>query len=53
MHYDRKAFTKNGKPTIVAIGNEQLVFGTTSHGLSAGDIIEINALYNCKGKMHL
>ncbi|XP_031558696.1 uncharacterized protein LOC116295106 [Actinia tenebrosa] len=50
MHYDRTAFTKNGKPTIVAIGNENKKFGTQNHRLSEADIIEINALYDCKTK---
>ncbi|XP_020896659.2 zinc metalloproteinase nas-7, partial [Exaiptasia diaphana] len=46
MHYDRTAFSKNGKPTIVAIGDEKRKFG--SRLLSTKDIIEINALYDCK-----
>lgn len=50
MHYDRKAFTINGNPTIVAIGNENKKFGTPNHRLSATDIIEINALYDCQSK---
>lgn len=50
MHYDRTAFTKNGEPTIVAIGNDKKKFGTKNHRLSEKDIIEINALYDCKSK---
>ena len=49
MHYDRMAFTKNGLPTIVAIGDEKKEFGTKERRLSTGDIIEINALYDCTG----
>ena len=47
MHYDRRAFTKNGLPTIVNIYNEALEFGTNDKKLSQKDIIEINALYDC------
>ncbi|XP_027060312.1 uncharacterized protein LOC113686839 isoform X1 [Pocillopora damicornis] len=48
MHYDRLAFTKNGEPTIVAVGNENMEFGSPSRRLSSRDILEINALYDCK-----
>ncbi|XP_078383081.1 uncharacterized protein LOC144665674 isoform X2 [Oculina patagonica] len=48
MHYDRKAFTKNGKPTIVAIGNENMEFRNPDFKLSTRDALEINALYDCK-----
>ena len=48
MHYDRLAFTKNGEPTIVAVGNENMEFGSASRRLSSRDILEINALYDCK-----
>lgn len=47
MHYDRRAFTKNGLPTIVNIYNEAMEFGTYDKKLSQKDIIEINALYDC------
>lgn len=47
MHYDRKAFTKNGLPTIVNTFNEAMEFGTFDQKLSQKDIIEINALYDC------
>ena len=50
MHYNRKAFTKNGEPTIVAIGNENMEFGSPNGKLSTRDAIEINALYDCKSK---
>lgn len=50
MHYDRKSFTKNGKPTIVAIGNENMEFKTPDFKLSTRDAVEINALYDCKSK---
>ena len=47
MHYDRRAFTKNGLPTIVNIYDEAKEFGTNDKRLSQRDIIEINALYDC------
>ena len=50
MHYDRLAFTKYGKPTIVANGNENMEFGTPKHLLSTRDAVEINALYNCRSE---
>ena len=50
MHYDRMAFTKKGKPTIVAIENESMEIGTTNKLLSTRDTVEINALYNCRSE---
>ena len=48
MHYDRRAFTKNGLPTIETIGDETFdEFGPPNQRLSQKDIIEINALYDC------
>ncbi|XP_078383090.1 meprin A subunit beta-like isoform X2 [Oculina patagonica] len=52
MHYNRKAFSKNGKPTIVAIGNENMEFKSPNGKLSTRDAIEINALYDCKTKTY-
>lgn len=53
MHYDRKAFTKNGKPTIVAIGNENMEFRSPHQLLSTRDALEVNGLYDCiKTKNH-
>ncbi len=49
MHYGNKAFSKNGQPTMKAIGNPNLVLGTAST-LSPSDITQINALYDCKSK---
>ena len=49
MHYDGKAFTKNGKRTIEAINDPMLEFRTSNGMLSTRDIIEIDALYDCKG----
>ena len=53
MHYDRLAFTKNGKPTIVAIHDPNMKFKTPDGLLSPLDIVEINALYNCRSKYML
>lgn len=47
MHYDRLAFTKNGLPTILAIGNENMEFKSPDFKLSTRDAVEINALYDC------
>lgn len=47
MHYDRRAFTKNGLPTIERIDNRAFEFGLENQRLSQKDIIEINALYDC------
>lgn len=38
---------KNGKPTIVAIGNENMKFRSPDFKLSTRDAVEINALYDC------
>ncbi|KAK3744277.1 hypothetical protein QZH41_007993 [Actinostola sp. cb2023] len=48
MHYSRTAFSKNSKPTIEAINNPSMKFGNPQHRLSTKDIIEINALYDCR-----
>lgn len=53
MHYDRMAFTKNGRPTIVAIGNENMDFKTPNFKLSTRDALEINALYDCHKSKYL
>lgn len=51
MHYDRRAFTKDGKPTIEAIGNENMEFGNSKDELlSYKDVLEVKALYDCQTK---
>ena len=52
MHYHRMAFTKNGKPTILAIDNENMEFGTPEGRFSARDVVKINALYDCKSEQY-
>ncbi|XP_007558890.1 high choriolytic enzyme 1-like isoform X2 [Poecilia latipinna] len=47
MEYRNDAFSKNGKPTIVARCNPNLKFGN-SKKMSANDIIRINKLYECR-----
>ena len=50
MHYGRMIFSKNGKPTIVRINDENKDFGRPDDRLSTLDIAEINELYDCSGK---
>ncbi|XP_008404250.1 high choriolytic enzyme 1-like isoform X2 [Poecilia reticulata] len=47
MEYRNDAFSKNGKPTIVARCNPKLKFGNSKE-MSANDIIRINKLYECR-----
>lgn len=44
MHYSAKAFSKNGKPTIIPKKNVKI---GQRNGFSKGDIEKINAMYNC------
>jgi hypothetical protein len=46
MHYSSTAFGINGKTTIVALDPNQSIGDATTY--TALDIIEINALYDCK-----
>lgn len=52
MHYDRRAFTKNGLDTIIRfdkpVGWKD--FGTPQKTMSPQDIVELNALYDCESK---
>ncbi|CAH3037134.1 unnamed protein product, partial [Porites lobata] len=47
MHYGNYAFSKNRKPTLVALKNPKLQFGRTLK-LSKTDILQLNAMYDCK-----
>ncbi|CAH3147009.1 unnamed protein product, partial [Porites lobata] len=47
MHYDSKAFSRNGRPTIVA--REPGVQLGNRHRLSKIDIQQMNLLYKCSG----
>jgi len=50
MHYDRKAFTKNGLDTISRIDKPDENFGMPQKTMSPQDIVELNALYDCQSK---
>ena len=50
MHYNRFQGSKNGKPTMAAIGNENLELGNNL-GLTPTDILRINRLYECESKI--
>ncbi|KAL9961560.1 hypothetical protein ACROYT_G030520 [Oculina patagonica] len=50
MHYDRRAFTKNGLDTIIRIDRPNDNFGMPEKTLSRQDIVELNALYDCQTK---
>jgi len=46
MHYARTSGSKNGKATIIAIGQKDLALGN-SKTLTSTDILQINMLYEC------
>lgn len=48
MHYNKNAFSKNGKPTIQLIGNKNKELGQRQ-GMSVEDIVQLNRLYHCEG----
>ncbi|KAM9367031.1 high choriolytic enzyme 1-like [Symphorus nematophorus] len=47
MHYSNFAFSKNGKPTIIAKSDPDLSFGRANQ-MSANDIARVNKLYRCR-----
>lgn len=49
MHYGKRTFSKNGKPTIRALNNPYMALGR-SVGFSDLDIEKMNALYDCKNE---
>ena len=49
MHYGRTSASKNGKPTMLAIGKKDLELGN-SKTLTPTDILQINRLYECESK---
>ena len=49
MHYGNYAFSKNRKATLVALKNPKLQFGSKLK-LSKTDIMQLNAIYDCKSK---
>ncbi|KAM7397192.1 hypothetical protein PAMP_020184 [Pampus punctatissimus] len=46
MHYSKYAFSKNNQPTLVAIPDSSVEFGTATE-MSQKDIIRLNRLYKC------
>ncbi|XP_015747826.1 PREDICTED: zinc metalloproteinase nas-13-like [Acropora digitifera] len=48
MHYGKTSFSKNGKPTILALGDPSKPLGQRD-GFSQTDIAQLNALYDCAG----
>lgn len=46
LHYNNKAFSKNGQDTIQSLRNPNLRFGNAKN-LSPGDIKRIRKLYKC------
>uniref|UniRef100_UPI0037E90FC0 uncharacterized protein n=1 Tax=Semicossyphus pulcher TaxID=241346 RepID=UPI0037E90FC0 len=46
MHHSKYAFTRNGRPTILARRNPNRVFGRASR-MSRNDINRVNRLYQC------
>ncbi|XP_066915045.1 hatching enzyme 1.2-like isoform X2 [Clytia hemisphaerica] len=49
MHYSNKAFSINGKPTIVSRSDRNEILGQRD-GLSVIDIKQLRKLYQCKGE---
>ena len=48
MHYDKKAFTKNGLDTIIRVDKPNENFGMRGKTMSPQDIVELNVLYDCR-----
>ncbi|XP_071315086.1 high choriolytic enzyme 1-like [Trachinotus anak] len=46
MHYSKYAFSKNNRPTLVAIPDPSVQFGVATE-MSQKDILRLNRLYNC------
>lgn len=46
MHYHKYAFSKNNQPTMVAIPDSSVQFGTATE-MSQKDILRLNRLYKC------
>ena len=49
MHYGNYAFSKNKRPTMLSVKDPLLQFGQIAK-LSPTDILQLNALYDCRSK---
>ena len=49
MHYGKYAGSSNGQPVMEALGDPNRKLGN-NYGLSPSDIIQVNALYDCRSK---
>ena len=49
MHYDNKAFTKNGRDTLQSLTNPKMKLGQIKR-LTKTDVNQINKLYHCNGR---
>ncbi len=49
MHYDNKAFTKNGKDTLQSLKNPKMKLGQVKR-LTKTDVNQINKLYRCSDR---
>ena len=49
MHYTKTSSSKNGMPTMLAIGRKDIQLGN-SNTLTSTDILQINRLYECESK---
>lgn len=52
MHYDGNAFSKNGEATIIPRNRRFAKVIGQREGLSRGDALRINNMYECPGSYH-
>ncbi|MFH4982768.1 hypothetical protein AB6A40_009477 [Gnathostoma spinigerum] len=51
MHYGPKAFSRDGRPTIVPLNKKAAEFMGQRLAFSVGDVTQIRKLYQCKGQI--